>query len=170
MTMHDVTSFGRQQTPMPAFWRDYETCPFASFRREMGRWFDDLFRVPAYDRYGGYGSTGTFASWPVIQVKEFDTEVVFTAEVPGLTEKDIELFFDKDMLTIRGVKKGEKDEFGYSEFFYGRFERQIPLPFAIDHEKCLAEFRDGLLTVRLPKLAEVDSKKKKIPIKAETRH
>jgi HSP20 family protein len=169
MTMHDVTSFSRQQTPMPAFWRDYEAFPFATFRREMGRWFDDLFRAPAYDRYGGYGYTGTFTNWPVIQVKEFDSEVVFTAEVPGLTEKDIELFFDKDMLIIRGVKKGEKDEFGYSEFFYGRFERQIPLPYSIDVEKCLAEFRDGLLTVHLPKLAEVENKKK-IPISVETRH
>lgn len=169
MTVHDLTSFGRQQSPTPAFWRDYETFPFANFRREMGRWFDDLFRMPAYDRHGGYGYTGTFSNWPVIQVKDFDTEVVLTAEVPGLTEKDLELFFDKDMLTIRGVKKGEKDEFGYSEMFYGKFERQIPLPYSIDYKKCLAEFRDGLLTVHLPKLADVENKKK-IPINVATRH
>jgi len=169
MTFHDLTSFGRQQTPTPAFWRDYETFPFTNFRREMGRWFDDLFRVPVQDRHGGYGYPGTFANWPVIQVKDFDTEVVFTAEVPGLTEKDLELFFDKDMLTIRGVKKGEKDESGYSELFFGRFERQIPLPYSIDFKKCRADFRDGLLTVHLPKLAEVENKKK-IPINVETRH
>ena len=169
MTFTDLTSFGRQQSPTPAFWRDYETFPFSGFRREMGRLFDDLFRVPAYDRYGGYGYTGMSANWPVIQVKDIDTEVVLTAEVPGLTANDIELFFDKDMLTLRGVKKGEKAEFGYSEFFYGRFERQIPLPYSIDVKKCVAEFHDGLLTVHLPKLAEVENKKK-IPIHVETRH
>jgi HSP20 family protein len=95
--------------------------------------------------------------------------VVVTAEVPGLAEKDVELFFDKGMLTIRGEKKGEKDEFGYSELFYGRFERQIPLPYSVDLEHCVAEFRDGLLTVDLPKLAEVENKKK-IPISGSTRH
>lgn len=169
MTIRDLTSFGRQQTPMPAFWRDYETFPFSGFRREMGRLFDDLFRTPAYDRYGGYGYSGMNANWPVLQVKDIDTEVVFTAEMPGLTEKDFELFFDKGMLTLRGVKKGEKDEFGYSEFFYGRFERQIPLPYSIDFKKCVADFRDGLLTVHLPKLLEAENEKK-IPINVETRH
>lgn len=168
MTFQDVTSVGRQQSPSPAFWRDYEF-PFTSFRREMGRLFDDWFGVPANDRYSGYSYTGMVSSWPILEVKDFDNEVVVTAEVPGLTEKDVELFFDKNMLTIRGVKAGEKDTYGYSEFFYGKFERQIPLPYSIDPQKCEAEFRDGLLTVHLPKLAEAENRKK-IPINAETRH
>jgi len=168
MTMHDITLFGRQQTPTPAFWRDYEF-PFSSFRREMGRLFDDLFRAPVNDRYGGYGYTGMAANWPILEVKDLDKEVVVTAEVPGLTEKDIELSFDKGMLTIRGVKEGEKDEFGYSELFYGRFERQIPLPYSFDLQNCVAKFGDGLLTVHLPKFAEVENEKK-IPINVETRH
>lgn len=168
MTFQDLTSFGRQQSSTPAFWRDYEF-PFANFRREMGRLFDDMFRAPVYDRFSGYGYGGMTANWPILEVKDFDTEVVLTAEVPGLTEKDIELFFDKNMLTIRGVRKGEKDEYGYSEFFYGKFERQVPLPYSIDPQKCVAEFRDGLLTAHLPKLAEVENKKK-IPINVATRH
>jgi HSP20 family protein len=163
MTMHDLTPFGRQQSNLPAFWRDYESLPFGSFRREMDRLFGDLFRAPGY----GYG--GKVANWPVIDVKDFDTEMVVTAEVPGLTEKDVELFFDKGILTFRGEKKGEKQDAGYSEMFYGRFERQIPLPYSIDPEHCAAEFRDGLLTVHLPKLAEIENKKK-IPISVETRH
>ncbi|HLO20528.1 MAG TPA: Hsp20/alpha crystallin family protein [Sphingomicrobium sp.] len=165
MTMQDLTPFGRQQTTLPAFWHDYEALPFGSFRREIGQLFDNLFRTPAY----GYGYSGKVANWPVIDFKDFDTEVVVTAEVPGLTEKDVELFFDKGILTFRGEKKGEKQETGYSEMFYGRFERQIPLPYSLDAEHCTAEFRDGLLTVHLPKLAEVENKKK-IPISVETRH
>ena len=169
MTMHDITSVGRQQTPVPAFWHDYESFPFVTFGREMDRWFDKLFRKPAYgfSRIAPY--SGAFANWPIVEVKDFDAKVVVTAEVPGLTEKDVELFFDKGMLTIRGEKKGEKDEFGYSELFYGRFERQIPLPYSVDLEHCSAEFHDGMLTVQLPKLAEVENKKR-IPIQAETRH
>jgi HSP20 family protein len=168
MTMHGITSVGRQQTSMPAFWHDYESFPFAGFGREMDRWFDKLLRKPVY----GYSSvapfSGAFANWPIIEVKDFDEKVVVKAEVPGLTEKDIELFFDKGMLTIRG-EKAEKDEFGYSELFYGRFERQIPLPYSVDIEHCTAEFREGLITVQLPKLAEVENKTR-IPIHVETRH
>jgi HSP20 family protein len=163
MTIHDLTSFGRQQTNLPAFWRDYEAFPFGSFRREMDRLFGDLFRAPS----SGY--SGKVANWPIIDVKDFDTEMVVTAEVPGLTENDVELFFDKGILTFRGEKKGEKQESGYSEMFYGRFERQIPLPYSVDPEHCTAQFGDGLLTVHLPKLAEIENEKK-IPISVETRH
>ena len=169
MTMHDITSFGRQQTPTPAFWSDYEAFPFGSFRRGIDRWFDNLFRKPAYDLSAYAPFSGLVSNWPVIGVKDLDNKVVVTAEVPGLTAKDIELYFDKGMLIIRGEKKGEKDELGYSELFYGKFERQVPLPYSVDMEHCLAEFRDGLLTIDLPKFADVENKKK-IPIKVETRH
>jgi len=165
MTIQDITSFGRQQTPTPAFWHDYEAFPFASFRRL----FDNLLRKPAFDLVGYSPFAGFSANWPVVEVKDLDNKVVITAEVPGLTAKDVELFFDKGMLIIRGEKKGEKDELGYSELFYGKFERQIPLPYSIDMEHCSAEFREGLLTINLPKFAEVENKKK-IPIKVETRH
>ncbi|HJP67985.1 MAG TPA: Hsp20/alpha crystallin family protein [Sphingomicrobium sp.] len=169
MTMHDITSVGRQQTPTPAFWHDYEAIPFSNFRRDIDRWFDSLFRKPAY----GYSSylpfSGAIASWPTLEVKDQESKVLVTAEVPGLSEKDVELFFDKGMLTLRGEKKSETDEPGYSELFYGRFERQIPLPYSVDMEHCTAAFHDGLLTIELPKVAEVENKKK-IPIKVETRH
>lgn len=169
MTIHDITSVGRQQSSMPAFWHDYGPFPFMTLGHEMDRWFDKLSRKPAFgfSRIAPY--VGAFANWPIVEFKDFDEKVVVKAEVPGLTEKDVELFFDKGMLTIRGEKKGEKDEFGYSELFYGRFERQIPLPYSIDLEHSSAEFRDGLLTVQLPKLAEVENKKR-IPIQVETRH
>ena len=169
MTMHGITSVGRQQTSTPAFWRDYESFPFVTFGREMDRWFDKLLGKTAY----GYSTLapyrGAFANWPIVEVKDFEAKVLVTAEVPGLTDKDVELFLDKGALTIRGEKKGEKDEFGYSELFYGRFERQIPLPYSVDVEHCSAEFRNGLLTIELPKLPDVENKKK-IPIQVETRH
>lgn len=167
MTMHGITSVGRPLASMPAFWRDYESLPFVGFGREMEGLFDKLFRKP-FD-YPHFAAKGLAANWPMVEFNDLDSKVVVTAEVPGLTAKDVDLFFDNGMLTIRGEKKGRKDEFGYSEFFYGRFERQIPLPYSVDVEHCTAEFRDGLLTVELPKLAEVENKKK-IPIKVETRH
>lgn len=93
MTMVDFIPFGRQQTTTPAYWRDYEAAPFSSLRREMGRLFDNSFQAPMYNRYGGYPTLAS--DWPKIEVKDVDNEVIVTAEVPGLTGKDIELFFDK---------------------------------------------------------------------------
>lgn len=176
--MRSLTPFSRQQNFSPSFWRDYDYSPFAgftgdydrspfgSFRREMDKLFDDFFRTPGFGRYG---YAPQVAGWPSLDLKETPDEVIVTAEVPGLTDKDVELYFDKGILTIRGERKGEKDEQAYSERYYGRFERQILLPYPIDEENIRAEFQDGLLTVRFPKLAEADNKKK-IPINAGTRH
>ena len=166
MAMRDLIPWGRQQSTAPALWRDNDFSPLASLRREMDRLFDDMFRSPALSGFGGFGAT---TSWPTLDVKDNDREVIVTAEVPGMNEKDVELLLDNGMLTIRGEKKGEKDERGYSERWYGRFERQIPLPSSVDEEHCKAEFHDGLLTVTLPKVEGAESRKR-IPINTETRH
>ena len=172
MAMRDLIPWGRDQGTTPRLWRgsdwDREFSPLSSFRREMDRLFDDFFRTPALSRFGDFG--GMSANWPSIDVQDRDNEVVVTAEVPGMTDKDVELFVNNGMLTIRGEKKGERDERGYSERFYGRFERQIPLPASVDEEHCKADFRDGLLTIHLPKTREEMENRRKIPINAETRH
>jgi HSP20 family protein len=146
-------------------WRDAERSPLGSFRREIDRLFDDMFRSPVLGFGGGLGTGG----WPQIEVKETDRELLVTAEVPGMNEKDVELLLDNGTLTLRGERKEEKDERGYSERWYGRFERRIPLPQYIDENGCSAEFRDGLLRVTLPKSPEAQNAKR-IPINGQTRH
>ena len=166
MAIRDLIPFTRESNT-PSLWRDWDT-PVSGFRREMDRLFDDFFRTPSLTRFGEVG--GFSANWPSIDVKDKDNELLVTAEVPGLTDKDVELFVDNGMLTIRGEKKAEHEERGYSERFFGKFERQIPLPSGVDEQNCKADFRDGLLTVHLPKTKEAEEAKKKIPINAETRH
>jgi len=166
MVMQYLIPWGRPKYATPFFGRDKEGSPAVSFRHEMDRLFDDLFRSPEFSRFGDYGVT---AEWPKLEVKDSDQEFKVIVEVPGLTQKDVELYVENGLLIIRGEKKGEKDQFGYTERFFGRFQRQVPLPFSVDEEHCKAEFGDGLLTVHLPKLAETEYKKK-IPINAETRH
>ncbi|HZC37116.1 MAG TPA: Hsp20/alpha crystallin family protein [Sphingomicrobium sp.] len=163
MAFRDLIPFTRETNP--SVWRE-EWAP-VSFRREMDRLFDDFFRTPTA---GSFGTTSMMANWPSIDVKDKDNELLVTAEVPGLTDKDVELFVDNGMLTIRGEKKREHEEKGYSERFFGRFERQIPLPSGVDEAHCKADFRDGLLTIHLPKTREAEQARKKIPINAETRH
>lgn len=152
----------------PAWKREYEWSPLASFRREVQRLFDDFFQMPGSSGYDyGQAQFGTF--WPTFDIAEDDDQVMVTAEVPGMSEKDVELYLDNGVLTMRGFKKADKDEPSYSERFYGRFERQIALPYSVDAQHCSAEFRDGLLTMRFKKLAAADNKKK-IPIHAATAH
>lgn len=176
----DLTPSKFPQNFSPKYWRDYdygafspwkrdyEWSPFAGFRREMHRLFDDFFNTPAVSGYD-YGQAQFGSFWPTFDIKESDDEVIVTAEVPGMNEKDVELYLDKGVLTIRGLKKADKDEPCYSERFYGRFERQIALPYSVDTQHCSAEFRDGLLSVKFEKLAAADNKKK-IPINAATAH
>jgi len=163
MAMRDLIPWSRQQSSAPALWRDPDMGPVASLRREMDRLFDDMFRTPALSFVGGSGN------WPSIEVNEDDKEVRVTAEIPGMSDKDVELLLDNGMLTIRGERKGEKEERGYSERWYGRFERRIALPADVDEEQCKADFRDGLLTVTLPK-SEQARNARRIPINGGTRH
>jgi HSP20 family protein len=165
--MRDLIPWAGESSTTPSLWRD-EFSPISSFRREMDRLFDDFFRAPALTRFGDFGPAT--ANWPSLDVQDNDNEVVVTAEVPGMTDKDIDLFVDNGMLTIRGEKKGEKNERGYSERWFGHFERQVPLPTSVDEHQCKADFHDGLLTIHLPKSREAEDSRKRIPINADTRH
>jgi HSP20 family protein len=166
MAMRDLIPWGRDTSTTPSLRREWDS-PVSSFRREMDRLFDDFFRAPALTNIS---TTGLMTSWPSIDVQDKDNEVLVTAEMPGMTDKDVELSVDNGTLHIRGEKKGEKNERGYSERWFGRFERHIPLPTSVDENQCKADFHDGLLTIHLPKSKEAEESRKKIPINADTRH
>jgi len=168
MAMRDLIPWGREQSRAPTlFGGGEERSPFLSLRREVDRLFDDFFRSPM----PSFGFVRDMAVWPSVEVNETETQVRITAEVPGMGEKDVELLLEDGVLTLRGEKKSEtrdKDR-GYSERYYGRFERRIALPSGVDEENAKADFRDGVLTVTLPKSAEVE-RGRRIPINADTRH
>ena len=141
---------------------------FTSFRREMDRLFDDFF-TPAEARSFATPAAATTTVWPSIDVNETDQAYTVTAEAPGLEEKDIELNLRDNVLTISGEKQQEhKEQDGgrtYAERFYGRFQRSIPLGAEVDADKVQATFKNGVLTVDLPKNPQVLDKTRKIEIK-----
>lgn len=169
MAMRDLIPWRRQENPAPALFRDEERSPLVQFRREMDRLFDDFFRSPLF---GGTALQSAGLGWPSLEVKESEDQVTITAELPGLSDKDVEFTVHDGVLTLRGEKKSEhqdKDR-GWSERYYGRFERAIALPDGADEAKCEADFRDGVLTVRMPRSQEA-SRGRKIPIGTSgTRH
>ena len=167
MTIRDLVPWSRQEDRAPSIYRPEERpSPLMSFRREMDRLFDDFFQAPLLG-----GEMGRGLGWPQVEVNETDDEVRITAELPGLSEKDVELFVEDGMLTLRGEKKSENEDRdrGWSERFYGRFERRIALPDGTEQENCKADFRDGVLTVRMPRSAQPE-RGRRIPINADTRH
>ncbi|MET0528517.1 MAG: Hsp20/alpha crystallin family protein [Microvirga sp.] len=130
--------------------------PFLSLHREMNRLFDDVFRGSALPASGsqGQGDVGTFVN-ASMNVSETDKEIRITAELPGVSEQDIDISLDDDVLTIRGEKKFErkddKENFHFVERSYGSFQRSLRLPYAVDSEQVQASFENGVLTVTVPK-------------------
>lgn len=154
---------------LPTLWGDTRELrdPFTSLRKQMDVLFDDWAETGRSFRPFG----DTFA--PRIDVSETDKELRVTAELPGVEQKDIEVAFAGDMLTIKGEKRSESEEkkdekgryFHRVERTYGAFQRAIAVPFEVQTDKIDAKFRDGILTVTVQKPAEVQKLARKIEIK-----
>jgi len=134
--------------------------PVDLFRRQMDRLFDDF--------WGERGLLSRFATaetvfLPRVDVAENDREVVVTAELPGLAEKDVEVSLTRGRLMLSGQKKSEREEKDKSyhlvERSYGSFQRVVDLPAALQEDKAQASFKNGVLTVKVPKGAESKSRK-----------
>ena len=98
-------------------------------------------------------------------MSETDKEVKVTAEVSGLDEKDLAVDLADGVLTISGEKRSEAEDKGrlFSERYYGRFERRIPVD-DIEPDKVAASFKKGVLTVTLPKTVKAQQNVKRIAI------
>lgn len=137
--------------------------PFHSLHREMNRLFDDIF----HGRLHGPLHAGSEKHAPIlpnVDVSETDGEVRISAELPGVSESDIDVSLDDDVLVIRGEKKVEKTSdagnYHFVERSYGTFQRAVQLPCAVEPDKARAEFDNGVLTVALPKRQEAEQKRK----------
>jgi HSP20 family protein len=171
MNMRDLIPWGRSQQTTPSRYRD-EGDPFMTLHREMNRLFDDVFR--GFDM-APFGGVSRMASWPHVEVVDNDKDVRISAELPGLEDKDVEVLIGDGVLTISGEKKSaiEDKERAFSERTYGRFERRIPLAWEVEEDKIEASFKNGVLTVTLPKSAESRSEVKRIAVNRaseETKH
>ncbi len=142
-------------------WRPFREV--SKLRREMDRLWDDYFGP---SRRALQPLEGEWA--PAVDVSESGEQITITAEVPGMDAKDIEISLVGDILTIKGEKKAEREEKGENfhmvERSYGSFSRSLKLPAGVDPDKVEASYKQGVLTIALPKKEEV--KPKAIEIKA----
>src|ERR1700760_4016293 len=153
-----------------------DTDPFLQMRREMNRLFDDVF-----SGFGGFGLPGAFApalqqmpAAPKIDVSETDNEIQIKAEMPGIDQNDVEVLLEDDRLIIRGEKKQEQERedkdrnYHVRERVQGAFSRTLPLPFAPDPNQVKPEFKNGVMTITIPKPQEVKQKQHRIEVQKDT--
>ena len=111
----------------------------------------------------------SFGKAPAVDIAEKDKEYEITAELPGMDEKNIDVKFADGILTIKGEKTEEKEEkkkdYYLSERRFGSFQRSFQVPDGVDADKIDASFKNGVLTVILPKSAQAQKSEKKIAIK-----
>ncbi len=145
-----------------------EVHPLANLQREMNRLFDDFWG--RFDETSARMPVGPGGALAVTDVVETDSSIEVTIELPGLDEKDLDVSIAQDALTVRGEKKVERKEekkgFYLSERSYGSVFRSVPLPAGVDVDKAEARFKNGVLTVTLPKSKDAASNARKIEIKA----
>ncbi|MDR7040538.1 HSP20 family protein [Methylobacterium sp. BE186] len=168
MSVRDLIPWGRStHAPLPSRMRDEPVSPFLTLHREMNRLFDDVFSGLG----GGLPGLATRGlGWPSVEMVETEQGLRVSAELPGLEEKDVELTIDDGVLTLRGEKRAETTdkERGYTERSYGRFERVLALPFAVEEDSVEASFRNGVLSVTLPRSAKAPERGRRIAINGGT--
>jgi HSP20 family protein len=151
--------------------------PLVNLRREIDRLFEDFgfgggrraVGRSVFDVEPFWRGELTFGKTPAVDIVEKDKEYEITAELPGLDESNVEVKFADGFLTIKGEKHEEKEEkkkdYYLSERRFGSFQRSFQVPKSVDADKIVANFKNGVLTVTLPKSPEAATKEKKIAIK-----
>ena len=158
------------------FWRQTMD-PFMALNMDVSRMFDDFWRqaagvgaLPSLRTARPFGalSAAPLAGLPATDVKETDHAYILSVELAGLDKEDVDLSLRRDALLISGHKAEERVEnntaWRMSERRFGRFERSFPLPPDVDRSQIKADFRNGLLTITLPKAEEARSERARIPI------
>ncbi|MGQ9688495.1 MAG: Hsp20/alpha crystallin family protein [Desulfobaccales bacterium] len=136
-------------------WRPFREV--ARLRNEMDRLWDEYFGP------GRRALQPVEEGWmPAVDVAETADKITVKAEIPGMEAKDIEISMVGDTLTIKGEKKVEREEkeenYHLIERSYGSFSRAMKLPAAVDADKVEATYKNGVLTIVLPKKEEVKPK------------
>jgi HSP20 family protein len=133
----------------------------SSLQEQVNRIFDASFP--------GRTDRSTYRAWaPAVDIFETENELVLKADLPDVNEKDLDIQVENNLLTIRGERKFEQNvkEENYLriERTYGSFSRSFSLPSTVNNEAIKADYKNGVLTVELPKRAESKPKQVKINV------
>jgi HSP20 family protein len=149
---------------------------FGSLRDEIDRVFSDFdrgiwgfpvrWRQPNLDVLRGSRLSSVWR--PSVDIAEKNDKFELTVDLPGIDEKNIEVKFSDGVLTVKGTREEHKEEqkkdYHVSERQFGAFERSFQVPESVDNDKIDAQFKNGVLTISLPKKPEAKKAEKKISV------
>lgn len=146
----------RPVSPIRRLWDIFD------LRSDLDEFFDELMEAPFFTR----------PLWsnvfPAIDIAETENEVVAKAELPGIDPKNLEVHVTEDTLSLKGEIKDEWEDKGVGycrrERYSGSFERTLALPAKVKQEEVKAQYKDGILTITLPKVEPSKPKTKKVEI------
>ena len=138
----------------------WEPFPMSEIQSEVNRLFDNFFGRP---------SNATGRTWaPPVDMYATKDDLVLTLETPGINEKDVTVSITGDLLTVKGERRFEnqvkEQDLLHVERSYGKFERLIQLPMAVQADRVKATYHDGILEIKLPKAEELKPKEIKIDV------
>ena len=123
-------------------------------------------------RPGDGAGNAMLLAQPRMNIDDTGNEIRVTVELPGVSEADVQITLDDDMLVIAGEKRDEREvedrDLRLVERVFGQFRRVIQLPFSPNPDQVEASFRDGILTITVPKNAEQRSKQRQIEVKRDS--
>jgi HSP20 family protein len=136
---------------------------FTTLQDQVNKLFESTFH--------GQGENSAITSWsPAVDIFETENELVLKADLPGVNESQIDVRVENNMLTVRGERQFEnkvkEDNYLRVERTYGSFSRSFGLPNTVNTEGITADYKNGVLTVQLPKRAETKPKQVKVNVTA----
>lgn len=155
-TLNKSQTNRRFKLPMALIrWQPFQE--MESLRRQMDQMFDEMVAV----------NHQTQLTWkPAVELQDTAENIILRAEIPGVEGKDLDIQVTRKAVAIAGEhryeKKAEEKGFFRTEFRYGKFQRVVNLPVAVQNDQVKAEFKDGILTLTLPKVAEASHKVVKV--------
>jgi HSP20 family protein len=143
--------------------------PLGALQSEINRVFDSFWRGFDLPMLGGGGAADLGnENLPRVDVRDTGQAIEVVAELPGMEPGDIEVSFSDGALTIRGEKRSEREDqdrdYVIRECSYGAIERTVPLPDGIDFDAAQASFRNGVLTITIPKTADAQAAVRRIQV------
>jgi HSP20 family protein len=158
------------RSPAPDVWQ--------AFRGDMDRLFDRFTAgsgLPSFRRMFDLEPSWRYESSfgidvPAVDVTETATAYKIAAELPGMSEKDVDISVTGDVIVMKGEKRQEREDKAENRYFsersYGAFQRSFTLPDGVDRDKIGAEFAKGVLTLTLPKTVVAQKQQRRIDVKA----
>jgi HSP20 family protein len=150
---------------LPSLWKEEGLFPMLKLRSGIDTLLEDLFK--AESSMAPFQTNGKLI--PAIDVKETDDAITVDAEMPGLTQEEIQVSVEEGVLSILAERKQDKDEKTKNvhrmERYYGHMERKLALPGSVENAKVEAVYKDGVLHVTLPKKPSVKPKAMSVKVK-----